>query len=118
MTSQATSARVPDLKHAATVTATPYTKPMLWKFERHVRSVVVDVAVRSRGAVGLANLLRYCPSTRCPIDCDRGPSVAVLAAEMDQQRMGVVLDPKAVLGVLLLVQAPDDRAFLRGVGDE
>jgi hypothetical protein len=44
---------------------------------------------------------------RSTVDGHGGPTVAVLAAEVDQQGVLIVLDAHAMIGIALLVQAAD-----------
>jgi hypothetical protein len=68
-------------------------------------SLSVELLVGTGGRVDLAPLLGHRPAPGQAIDGDGGPAVAVLAAEMDQQRVVVVLDAQTVLRAALLVQA-------------
>src|SRR5215207_2414495 len=82
------------------------------------RSRVVQALVGVAGGVGLAPVLGDGPAPALPIDRDRRPSATGFVAQMDQQRVGVVLDAEAMLGVRFLVQAANDRAAGIGAGDE
>jgi hypothetical protein len=47
--------------------------------------------------------LRDCPAPGRPIYGDRRPCATILVAEVDQQRVRVVLDAQAMIGVGFLV---------------
>src|SRR5690348_7716115 len=70
--------------------------------------------VRLDRGVALARRLGDRPAPRGTVDRQHGPVAAILAAEMDEQRVAVVLDAQPVPGIAVLVQdAPG-----RGGGDE
>jgi hypothetical protein len=69
-----------------------------------VRSVVVERLARARCSGKLSVSLGNRPCTARTVDRDRGPAAAVLIADVDEQRVVVVLDPDAMTGVVALAQ--------------
>ena len=77
--------------------------------------LAVETGVGVPGGVELAAGLGHDPAPRRAIDGQDGPAVAVLVAELDQQRLAVVLDAEPVGRVALLEERA--RGVLARVGD-
>ncbi len=76
--------------------------------------VGVEPRVRGFGRVNLPEGLGDSPVPSRPVDGQDDPPLAILVAEMDQQRVPVVLDAQPVVGVALLVE--NARFLFVGVG--
>jgi hypothetical protein len=66
---------------------------------------VVEEAVGTASSIGLPARLIHRPLTGLPVDGERGPTGAVLVAQVDEQGVSVVLDAQAVPGIGLLMQS-------------
>src|SRR5439155_1698022 len=72
--------------------------------------LLVEGVVGAARGVGLPFVLRHGPGAGLAIDGDRRPARSVFVAEVDQQRVGVVLDAQPVLRIRCLVEAADRLA--------
>jgi hypothetical protein len=69
-----------------------------------VRSVLVEGFARAGCGAKLSVSLGYGPGTARPVDCHSGPAAPVLIADVDEQRVVVVLDPDAMARVVSFAQ--------------
>jgi hypothetical protein len=74
---------------------------------RSMHLILVEHLVGARGGLALGSTLSDRPVAAGSVDSERRPAVAVLVAEVDEQRVPVVLDPHPMARVAMLVQPSD-----------
>lgn len=87
-----------------------------WQADR--RLPVVKTVIGVAGGIGLAERLGHRPLARRTVNGEGHPSAPVLAAEVDEQGVGVMLHAEAMPRVRLLVQAPHNVPLCGVLGDE
>ena len=104
------------LRSGCSVLPTRSTTPVSRVCGRGVSSEPVQIGVGLFRRVDLPGCLRNGPSPRFSVDRDDGPPATVLVAEVDEQRLVVVLDPESMGRVARLMEDP--RWFGERIGHE